>query len=700
MAKVQAQLNKDGTISVVDLKGQLSNVAKDEAISGIQQGLYKPASIQDSARLDLQAKEAKQYNKPAQAFVNGLISSATFGLSDHLVSDESKYNYKKTQEVNPKAELAGELASFLIPGSAPAKMAKWAAKTDKTATVMQKLGKVAAKETLVGGSVGIGQGIADTARNEMETTEAAKHVLKQGGLGALFGGGVSLGLGGAGIALKKGLEKSSKAVGRKILQRADLPSKDKIEALEEIVKSRQAEKLSTKVGKQTIVSPRQFKVEKKAVAQLEKKLKELPGWDDGIKPRLEKIDNYLDEVKKIEDDIFKAKNEGNELLKKSLQKDKLLANKSIEKLRKQISDEVGIVKAAGQSDNVYNFWRRYKHRLEQVDEFKNRPEDLKFDAKGFFQKGKLSSEIKKRLVEESTDTGLRGTYRDIKKDLTHSAGDRIVGSIVGGSIGGPMGYAAGAIIAPKVSKVFAPIIKGVTEGTLKAGTAVSTAYRQIGISAIPMAQKALMKPQDFKNFREDLNELDENKINKEEQAKQFFELDEKQKAFQQVKQESLNNAIMLLKEKIPQPPKSVYSIDGVKQNEDNWIPSEHDRKIFNRYYETVSNPNQALENFKNGNLTSEEKETLERVFPVQYNLMKEMIAKEIQNEIDAGKHFDPNKKHQIAKMLGGGYESGWIKMLQSNFAKPQNEQQPSRGRAKSRIAEQMAPEGSAALSSV
>ncbi len=203
-------VNDQGEASMQDPdSGEYRWVPKQEYGDALAAG-YTPESPESWQKRQI----AKNYeDRGVAAALAGAARGATFGLSDavlpHVFTDT---DFKALKEHNEAAsiggDIAGTVASALIPGGAVGTLSRGAAKAGaKVAASAAKRGalsKAAGAVTtsaIEGAAIGAGKGISDVALNkgDVEIQDAVSHVLKEGVTGMAFGAG----LGAAGQVIAK-----------------------------------------------------------------------------------------------------------------------------------------------------------------------------------------------------------------------------------------------------------------------------------------------------------------------------------------------------------------------------------------------------------------------------------------------------------------------------------------------------------------
>lgn len=144
----------------------------------------------------------QELDAPFTAAGLGAARGLTFGLSDVIGRAQGGKKYAEyaqgLKEVNPAASIGGEVvgsvAGALVPGGAGARLAQ-GAKALTGARLGEGIAASVAAQALEGGAYGIGQTISEQALGSPESV--AESLLANVGMGAILGGGLTLGAEGA-----------------------------------------------------------------------------------------------------------------------------------------------------------------------------------------------------------------------------------------------------------------------------------------------------------------------------------------------------------------------------------------------------------------------------------------------------------------------------------------------------------------------
>ena len=147
-------------------------------------------------------KRQQELDAPFTAAGLGAARGLTFGLSDVIGRAQGGKKYAEyaqgLKDVNPAASIGGEvvgaIGGALVPVGAGAKLAQ-GAKALTTARLGEGVGASVAAQALEGGAYGIGQTISEQALGSPESV--AESLLANVGMGAILGGGLTLGAEGA-----------------------------------------------------------------------------------------------------------------------------------------------------------------------------------------------------------------------------------------------------------------------------------------------------------------------------------------------------------------------------------------------------------------------------------------------------------------------------------------------------------------------
>lgn len=195
-----------GRVNVLTPEGDAESLPSENVLDALGKGYALESAGASAARL-----EAKQYDRPVEAFAAGAARGASFGLSDlaltktGLVSPE---RLEKDQKYNKVASIAGEatgvIGSAFVPGLGEATAGKLAARVGAEGIAARALGEgiagrvggAVAKGAAEGSLFGIGNAISEASLGDTDLT--AEKLVAGAGIGALTGGVLSGALHGVG----------------------------------------------------------------------------------------------------------------------------------------------------------------------------------------------------------------------------------------------------------------------------------------------------------------------------------------------------------------------------------------------------------------------------------------------------------------------------------------------------------------------
>jgi len=186
--------------------GQVTAIARDKVGAALAAGFVPATKDEAQAGIDHQ-----YYSSAGQQLKTGALSAlsgATLGASDLLATKSglvTPEELKAGREVNPNlamgANVAGGILGAFVPGGPVALAGKGAAKVGAAAgqavakglaapatALVPKAAEAIAREALIGGAIGAGQGVAKTAEDDLSLGDALLKIAESGGQGALFGG--------------------------------------------------------------------------------------------------------------------------------------------------------------------------------------------------------------------------------------------------------------------------------------------------------------------------------------------------------------------------------------------------------------------------------------------------------------------------------------------------------------------------------
>jgi hypothetical protein len=187
--------------------GTVGDLDSEEMPKALQMGVRYRTSAEDreAAQAEIQAIRKEAADMPVTAAGLGALRGATLGLSDVAIraglGQETAEFAREVRDVSPTASIAGEIAGGVAGLAAPiapvaaataagAKAASVIGRGAQQLTAVQKMGRALVGGTVEGAAIGAGQTVSEMALADPELT--AQKAVANVGLGALFGGGLSV----------------------------------------------------------------------------------------------------------------------------------------------------------------------------------------------------------------------------------------------------------------------------------------------------------------------------------------------------------------------------------------------------------------------------------------------------------------------------------------------------------------------------
>ena len=186
--------------------GTVGDLDSEEMPKALQMGVRYRTAAEDreAAQAEIQAIRKEAADMPVTAAGLGALRGATFGLSDVAIraglGKETAEFAREVRDVSPTASIAGEIvggiaglatgAPVAAATAAGAKAASVIGRGAQQLTAVQKMGRALVGGTVEGAAIGAGQTVSEMALADPELT--TQKALANVGLGALFGGGLSV----------------------------------------------------------------------------------------------------------------------------------------------------------------------------------------------------------------------------------------------------------------------------------------------------------------------------------------------------------------------------------------------------------------------------------------------------------------------------------------------------------------------------
>jgi len=221
-------------VNLLDPNGDPVNVDASEAQQAIQQGGYtvpNDAQIQD---VQDDAEYGDGVGNSAKAFGAAAARAATFGLSDHLLTDTGLADPRTLTQLEKRhkiADTAGTVTGIVAPmlvgdelgaanlvkgvgklGSAAeaATAAALPAGESLAGRILAKAGSKAVGSAIEGAAYGLGNVVSESALGD--PSEVAEHAVSQIGLSALLGGGIGGLVGLGGVVIPEAVQKAKNSL--------------------------------------------------------------------------------------------------------------------------------------------------------------------------------------------------------------------------------------------------------------------------------------------------------------------------------------------------------------------------------------------------------------------------------------------------------------------------------------------------------
>jgi hypothetical protein len=608
--------------------GETVAVPKDQVMGLLSSGMA-PAGEQGYR----QAWQREFFGGTSGAVAAGLLGAmrgASFGLTDLALREAGApaAGLAGLSEANPTATMVGELggtvAGGFIPGGPLAQLAKGAGKvgtavTGLTARALSKsagaaaprLAGAIAREGLLGGAFGAGQGISGAAltQEELGGLEILSSMAKKGGEGALFGMGLGALGAGAGIA------------GRKVASRW----------------TRGTEELKRLRGEQQAL-----RAEREALTSSGAG----PAAIERLDQRLASVSTAVKEQQvKVAGQVFS----------------------------KAVGMGIGSVLGGGMGGGALGYIlapsaaRALKRALKPIggrigalgERLKERVAPWAAKAGGLLERGAMAVEgaapgsVQAAGKRAGAAVGRAGRW----------AGERIPGAEtpLGQGILETAGHAVGTAAAMAPDKVVAGFMMGGVHGaTLAAGAHLAKEYGQEALirnlsqalttRVFPAAKKSVfdvVTGKDLEAFLEELHHMDSGPELEAVMAAQFPTNTPQE--LQGAISRQLGVAIGYLQQ-TTRPP----APQGIPTGADRPRLDERERRQTLERLEAVLSPDRVLERLGEGKLTATHVEAMGAVYPQALAQLRSVVRAEVERVRSSGGHYQPERADQIATLLGEG----------------------------------------------